>query len=263
MAIAGNDGLPNNERLALEAFHAILNNATPSPNDNETYLLGRSYDFLKECYSDGLGKGQLSPGTDDAAMDTYTGMVLDIQEDRIGSADPGEQADFIFYTTMEKAQTLRAAGRLNEALGILDAIPEPAGDLERAYRSLVLCFTQTELAVLNGTLEWDEIEAAMESCGGHGAPKRMASSGTDDAASAATLPSIRPNPATQEVLVQGWPDTDCTLWIMDLTGRAVAQEIRFTGQATVPVHNLLPGTYLCRIMDAQGRITTDRLVVDR
>lgn len=74
---------------------------------------------------------------------------------------------------------------------------------------------------------------------------------------------VRPNPATQEVLVQGWPDTECTLWIMDLAGREVVKAIHFKGQTTVPVHQLSPGTYLCRIMDAGGRTGTNRLVVGK
>lgn len=261
LVTAGNDSLPNNERIALLAFYTILSNATSTPNAQEGYLLGRSYDFLKECYSDGLGKGQLSPATDDAAMDQYAGMVLGIQDGRLAGAAPGAQDDFIFYTTMEKAQTLRAAGRLNEAIAIILAIPEPAGDVQQAYQSQILCYTQTEATVINGTLEWDEVEAAVANCGGHGVTKRLVATLEDGTVQAQSQPSIRPNPATSEITVQGWGDTDCTLWIMDLTGRALAKELRFTGQTTVPIHSLLPGSYLCRIGDDQGRIATEKLMV--
>lgn len=263
LAIAGNDSLPDNELIAMEAFSTILGHAMAAPNAQETYLLGAAYVFLMEAYGDALAKGQLSAATGNVALYSHTGMVIHVQDDRLAGAAPGAQDDLIFYTTMEKAQTLRAAGRLNEALGILNAASVPAGDLQQAYWSSIRCYTQTELAVLSGTLEWDEVEAAMESCGERGEQKRMVSSGRDDAASAAALPSIWPNPATQEVLVQGWPGTECTLWILDLAGREVAKAIQFKGQTTVPVHQLSPGTYLCRITDAEGRSGTNRLVVGR
>ncbi len=263
LATADLDSLPDNELIAMEAFSSILENAMAAPNAEETYLLGEAYVFLMESFGDALAKGQLSPATDNVAAYTYTGLVLDVQDGRLAGAVPGVQDDFIFYTTMVKAQALRASGRLNEALAILNTVPVPAGDLQQAYWSSMRCYTQTEWAVLSGTLEWDEVEAAMENCGKHGAQKRMAFSGTDDAEWAAALPSVRPNPATREVLVQGWPGTEHTLLILDLAGRPVAPEVRFKEQATVPVHNLSPGTYLCRFMDAEGHSATERLVVGR
>ena len=263
LVTADNDSLPNNELLAMQAFSTILGNAMAAPNDQEAYLLGEAYVFLMESFSDALAKGQLTPATDNIAAYSCTDTVLHVQDGRLAGAEPGSQEDFIFYTTMEKAQTLRASGRLSEALDLLNTVSVPVGDLQQAYWSSIRCYTQTELALLNGTLEWDEVEAAMESCGERGEQKQTVSTGTDDAATVAALPAIQPNPATQEVLVQGWPDTECTLWVLDLAGREVVKAIHFKGQTTVPVQHLSPGTYLCRIMDAAGRSGTKRLLVGR
>lgn len=173
------------------------------------------------------------------------------------------QEGFIFYTAMQKAQTVRAAGRLGEAIGIIASTPEPPQDFEQAYKAQLLCFAQTELAVVGGTMEWDEVEAAMEGCTGHGAPKKSSAQALGHNLPLAEQPTLHPNPASTEVIVQGWPDTECTMQVMDLTGRMVAPELRFTGQASLPLDGINPGTYLCRLSDSQGRTWMDKLVVGR
>lgn len=261
--LAENDSLPNNDLLAVEAFHAILTAPADQPNEQENYLLNYGYNLMQESYGDAVHGSQLAPATDDAALDLHADMVVEVQDLRAQSADPGSQEDFIFYTAMQKAQTVRAAGRLGEAIGIIAATPEPPQDFEKAYKAQLLCYAQTELASVNGAMEWDEVEEAMEVCIGHGAPKRALAQATGHDMPMAVQPSLRPNPATTAVVVQGWPDTECTMQVMDLTGRMVAPELRFTGQANLPLDGINTGTYLCRLSDSQGRTWADKLVVGR
>src|SRR5690606_13666513 len=57
---ADNDSLPDNERDAITGLNQVLMNEVQAPSADEQYLLNYNYDRLKESFSDGLGKGQLS-----------------------------------------------------------------------------------------------------------------------------------------------------------------------------------------------------------
>lgn len=259
--MAENDSLPNNSLLAVEAFHTILAAPMAGPNEQERYLLNYGYNLMQGSYGDALRASPLAPATEDAALDQHADLVAEVQDLRASAADPGSQKDFIFYTAMQKAQTVRAAGRLVEAIGIIASTPTPPQDFEQAYKAQLLCFTQTELAVVNGTMNWDAVEAAMESCTGQGAPKRSIAQSMAAAVPTTAQPSLYPNPATTEVRVQGFNDEDCSITIVDITGRAVLREERFNNSTTVALNGLLPGTYLCRITGAAGQTWTGKLVV--
>ena len=255
------DSLPNNELLAMNAFHALLANPLPEPNDQEKFLLGYGHSLMLESYGDALEKGQLSTATDNAVLDSYWGMMTAVEDARIGAAAEG-QGDFVFYTRLERAQITRAAGKYDDAIAQMQAIPQPADTGEQALLSTILCYTQTERSVLDGTYTWDDVEAAMLQCTGHGGPKMMmqpVAEGPD--ASPTAQPALQPNPATSEVLVQGFAGEDCTLRLLDITGRVVVQEVRFEGTTLLPLGSVRPGTYLCRISGTSGQTWTGRLVV--
>ncbi|MCO5275811.1 MAG: right-handed parallel beta-helix repeat-containing protein [Flavobacteriales bacterium] len=258
-----NDSLPNNELLAMDAFHALLANPLPEPNDQEKFLLGYGHSLMLESYGDALEKGQLSTATDNAVLDSYWGMMTAMEDARIGAAAEG-QDDFIFYTRLERAQITRAAGKYDDAIAQMQAIPQPVDTGEQALLSTILCYTQTERSVLDGTYTWDDVEAAMLQCTGHGGPKMMmqpVAEGPD--ASPTAQPALQPNPATSEVLVQGFADEDCTLRVLDITGRVVVQELRFTGKTWLPLADVQPGTYVCLITTSKARLWQGKLVVGR
>lgn len=110
---------------------------------------------------------------------------------------------------------------MEEAIAILNAIPEPAEADEQDYKALILCFTQTELAVHNGTLSWDEVEAATAWCGIQAPMHFMVTLPADEATSAINTVGIRPNPAKDLIWIIGLGDGECTVRIRDTLGRTV------------------------------------------
>ncbi|MCC6841426.1 MAG: right-handed parallel beta-helix repeat-containing protein, partial [Flavobacteriales bacterium] len=227
LALSLNDSLPDNELLAMEAFHAILSSPMPAPNDAEKFLLGYDFNLMAGSYGDALGNGQLTTAPDNAVLDSYWGLMAAVEDARIGAAAEG-QDDFVFYTSLERAQLTRAAGKYDDAITQLQAIAQPPDTGEQALLATLLCWTQTERSVLNGTYAWNEVEAAMLQCTGQGGPKMMLqpiSEGPEALPKA--QPTLQPNPAASEVLVQGFAGEDCLLHLMDLTGRTVVREVRF------------------------------------
>ena len=262
MALGLNDSLPNNELLALEAFHALLADPVAEPNEAEKFLLAYDHNLMVESYGDALAKGQLTTTEANAELDSYLTAMTEIQDARISAATPGDQDAFIFQTRVERAQFARAAGKLEEALARFQAIPPPASVQEQALLATLLCWTQTEWGLTNGTYTWDEVEAAMLVCGGHGNPKLvMQVSTTRLAESRSALPGLEPNPASSQVQVQGYAGEPCTVRILDITGRVVVPETRFESSTVLPLHHLRPGTYVCRIATVAGRTWSGRLVV--
>lgn len=257
-----NDSLPNNELLALDAFHALLANPVPAPNQYEKFLLEYGHNLMQESYGDALDKQQLTTSTDNAALDTYLGRMAGVQDARILAAQAEGQDDFIFYTSLERAQLTRAAGQLDDAVAQLEGIAQPLGPDEQELLARILCYTQTERSLANGTCTWDDVEGIMLSCTGQGGTKMLMqapAAGLEDSSMA--QPGLQPNPATTEVLVRGFAGEDCTLRILDITGRVVVQELRFKGTALLPLGGVRPGTYLCRINGTSGQTWTERLVV--
>ncbi len=261
MALGLNDSLPNNELLALDAFHALLADPVAEPNEAEKFLLAYDHNLMVESYGDALAKGQLTTTEAHAELDSYWGLMAAVEDARIGAAAEG-QDDFVFYTSLERAQLTRAAGKLDEAVAQLEGIPQPPSEQEQQLLATLLCWTRTEQALVNGTYTWDEVETAMTACSGQGGAKAMPQ-GTATGPDGTGQPMLLPNPANAQVLVQGYPGEDCLLRILDLSGRMVLPVMRFNGSITVLTHGLQPGAYLCRITTAAGLSWTDRLVVGR
>ncbi|MEO7081466.1 MAG: T9SS type A sorting domain-containing protein, partial [Flavobacteriales bacterium] len=260
--LGNNDSLPSNELLALSAFHSILAATYVGSSTNESQLLNYDHDLMKESYGDALEKGQLASLSTDFFSDSYVDMFSSVQEAR--AARPDVDDDFIFYTNVERAQVQRAAGRMVEAISILEGLPEPAGEYEQTFKARILCYTQAEAAVHNGTMEWDEVENTMDACLGHGTPK-MAAARTDAGSGmlAAGTPYMLPNPASSFVQVQGYMDQGSNLIIMDVMGRSILKEIQVSGKIEVPLGAFSPGIYLCRITGGNGGTWTGRLVIQR
>jgi hypothetical protein len=152
---------------------------------------------------------------------------------------------------------------LENALGQLGEIVSTPSSEEADLVSRITCLTQIEKDVRDGVIGWDDVEAAMEICG-HGSARSASAGHSDDGATNDhVLPGLRPNPATTEVSVQGYPGQDCTLRIMDATGRAAIKEVHFNGSATVPVVGIGPGIYMVQIIPEQGNTWSGRLVIGR
>ncbi len=260
--LGNNDSLPSNELLALTALHSILSTPFTGSNTSENLLLNYDHELMKESYGDALEKGQLASVSTDFFSDSYVDMFSSVQEARAARPDVDEV--FIFYTNVERAQVQRAAGRMVEAISILEGLPEPAGEYEQTFKARILCYTQTEAAVHNGSMEWDEVENTMDACLGHGTPK-MAAARTDAGSGmlAAGTPYMLPNPASSFVQVQGYMDQESNLIIMDVMGRSILKEIQFSGKIEVPLGSFSPGIYLCRITGGNGGTWTGRLVIQR
>lgn len=241
---------------------SILGNTIDAPNDQEKFLLNYDYDFMKESYSDGLDKEQLVPEPGNAEMEVYLNMVADIQNARIGAAQPGEQDDFIFYTNIEQAQARRAAGRLEEAISILNGIPQPARDEEQDLLAKILCFTQTELSLRNGILIWDEVEDAMAYCGLQPELRLVEATSTGAASAAKDDIRIRPNPTKDRIWITGLGDGECTVRIRDAMGRVVLQVEHIQENGSVPMDRLASGMYTCQLIPAAGSTHVERLVVE-
>lgn len=259
-----NDSLPNNELLAIGAFHALLANPVAAPNYYEKFLLAYDHGLMVESFGDALKKGQLNPTTDNAGMATHLGWMTAVEDARMDAAQPGEQDDFIFYTSLERAQLTRAAGQLDDAVAQLEGIAQPPAPDEQELLARILCYTQTERSLANGTCTWYDVEGIMLACTGQGGTKilmQTPASGPEDSSMA--QPGLQPNPATTEVLVRGFGDEECLLRLMDITGRVVIQEVRFTGKTRLPLADVQPGTYVCLITTSKGHLWQGKMVVGR
>lgn len=263
MATADNDSLPNNEKEALVGLNQILMNNILDPSIDEKRLLNEDYDRMKESFSDGLMKGQLS--TIDSTSDTgdHLALVEQVQGKRIQDATGEDYAEFRLYTELERAQANRAAGKLENALDELGSIVAVTSSEENDLIAHITCLTQIENNLKDGLLGWNDVETAMEQCGIGSVKSISAGQFEDDPAKIDITPKIHPNPASTELTVEGYPGQDCTLRIFDAIGRDVIKEIHFSGNTVLSVLGLSPGLYLYQILTDQGNRWTDRLVIGR
>ena len=245
----------------MDGLDQILSNAIADPNDNEKFLLDYDYNLLKESYSDALDKGQLPLEEGNSELAEYLAKLEAAQDRRIEAAEGSPT--FVFYAQIEKAQSFRAAGKLEDALAILDATSVPEGETEQAAYAQVRCFTQTEFDLSNGTVQWDDVEQALMACQGHGDTRAMAADPDNTGAGSVMLASLVPNPAKGQVQVQGLGNAVCTLRLMDAMGREVLRQGAVKEGSTIPLTTVAPGAYVYELMPATGAILRGRLVVQR
>ncbi|MBK9421080.1 MAG: T9SS type A sorting domain-containing protein [Flavobacteriales bacterium] len=263
MAMGDDDSAPDNEKAAIDGLDQILANDLTDPNDDEKFLMGYDYALMKESYSDGLEKGQLVPEEGNAEMETYLGKLEVAQDRRIEAANE-DQHEFVFYTMIEKAQMFRAAGKLTDALAILDGMELPSGETEQAVLAQVRCFTQIELAVRTGALQWDEVEAAMAACqGANGDTRSLATAQDGSGASDQAKILLVPNPAQDQVQVQGLGDAVYTLRLVDAMGRVVLKQGSVKEGSTIALGSVASGAYLYEVSTGTGAIQRGHLVVGR
>ncbi|MGV9013255.1 MAG: right-handed parallel beta-helix repeat-containing protein [Flavobacteriales bacterium] len=262
LAYAENDSLQGNEKLAMDAFHAILMSDLQAPSADAIHMLNYDYNYLKESYSDGLEKQQLIPDLDNTEMGAYLTKMAEVQDARIAAVEPDGDGMFAFFTSIDRAQTARAAGRLDEAITILNSMPVPVDSAQQAYHARILCYTQIELGVRNGTLGWDEMEGALAVCGGGQGLRSLEAIPMDEATISDDGIQIRPNPAKNQLWITGLGEGVASVRIRDAMGRVVfyAEQVKENGE--VALSRLTPGLYTCQIMLATGGGHVERLVVE-
>ncbi len=71
---------------------------------------------------------------------------------------------------------------------------------------------------------------------------------------------VYPNPASQQLTVQGSEDYQVTLY--DMSGRKVMQHKHLTGAASLDVKGIKPGLYLIKISDANQQQISQRVIIE-
>ena len=116
-----------------------------------------------------------------------------------------------------------------------------------------------------GSEEWlycnGNFDFGAVSCGSAQTSSR-AKRGVENLGSAASADRFKsyPNPASQELTVEGTTDYQVTLY--DLTGRAVMRHDHLRGRAKLDIHHLRPGLYLMKLRDADQQEVSRRLIIE-
>lgn len=259
-AMGDDDGTTNNERMALSGLNEILMNDVPAPTPDELFLLNYDYEGMMGSFSDALMKGQLVPDDGTSAMDDHLALVDEVQQKRIAEATHPDHSDFRFFQALERAQTYRASGELEEALVQLDALLTQTPIEHEDLVTRIRCLTQIELDVRDGILQWYDVDLAMGSCA---AGMFKSFNGTDPGSAIAGAGAlIQPNPATTFVVVQSRSDQASSFRLLDATGRVV-QQASFMGKASLSLEDVSPGAYLYQIIPVDGPIDAGTLVISR
>ncbi|MBK8500077.1 MAG: right-handed parallel beta-helix repeat-containing protein [Flavobacteriales bacterium] len=139
--LGDDDTEPANETAAIDLHAQILMNDLENPTADEAYLVGFNYNALKESYSDALEKGQLIADPNDPVTDEYVGMITEVQDKRMDEAEMGDYYELKLFSAIDKAQTLRAAGKYADAVAMFDAILTWVGPDEEDMVSRLACLT--------------------------------------------------------------------------------------------------------------------------
>lgn len=150
---------PNRYTESINLFLQILNENLENPDEKELYILNYDYIKLMEALGFAYKSGQLSGETDESDN------VVALQNYMIDKAINEEHYPHRFRYNLDKAQTLRISGKLNECR---DALTEMLGWVEgsedEATVNDFICIVAAEMEVLNGFIEPGEIENSVQSC---------------------------------------------------------------------------------------------------
>lgn len=266
-SVAENDAMVGNEKEAIVGLNQILMNDVPAPTADERYLLEYDYAQLKESFSDALAKGQLDPADGTTQVDNHLALVNEVQQKRIEDADGTTYADFRFFTALEKAQMHRAAGKLTDAIGQMEQLHISAPEESETLIQEITCLTHIEHDVLEGILQWSDVETAMELCVA-GENRSMVASEeevVDDAT--ADLITIIPNPVVDEAVL-----VFTTPWktpVVIITYNAIGEEVTRmmvpaeTTRFAFKTGTLAPAVYHYRVLERTNLLGSGRLTIVR
>jgi hypothetical protein len=214
-----------------------------------------------------LGDLLLSPGSDTSASDQYMLVLADRKMHEAYSAGlKYNQIDTSFYAGMRLAQSLRAAGKYQEALAEfqqLSAFAQPG--VQSDHLVFWQCITQAEFELKSGQISKEEYFGTVMSClpfNQSNYQARISIQEPNSSLSAVSTLQLTPNPVN-EVLTISLTDsnvTSATLEIIDLSGRTI-RTIQLNGTNTVQIDTseLPEGIYLCRVNSSHPQ--TQRFVV--
>ncbi|MEP7263051.1 MAG: T9SS type A sorting domain-containing protein [Bacteroidota bacterium] len=253
------DGLTDNELLAVDKYYQILMEPLSNINFNEDYILSYNYVRMKESFSDAITKNQIYPSKYPAPIDLYLGMMIEVHNKIITQADANGYYDLKYYVSLDKAGSYRMAGKLSDALAVLNDIMGWCDQSDYDYTSHIQCEVQIELNLSNNNISIEEAELQSENC--VQMPMRLGSLSQFDKLITKQDADVFPNPASEVLNIRGFDEDLCTITIFNTLGSIVSTET-FSKSLDIVIDDLEKGIYFYSIKNNFGREKSGKLIIN-
>lgn len=252
LVLAEDSMAADNELQALEGFKQILTEPVPNASANEAYLLGYDQALMKESYSDAFAKGQLVRDGDAQLLEENLGRMGAVQDKLIAEAVTAGNYDQRLLASVDKAQTMRAAGRLDDAVELfISILAWTENEEDAAWVEQLRCLTMVQRNVIGGLLDPNTVDMAQVTCaGGHVRSLMVTSAGEGASATDASI-MLFPNPTTGHLTIQGLQGGSYEAEVLDPLGRSV-HRVSSTVVPELDLSRLVPGPYTVRFRLADG-----------
>lgn len=160
-------GSPSNGNNYLETVQRlteILMYNLSNPDASERYVINVSLEKLLEAYANAFMYGQLLEIDNSSAISPDVNSVILVLDKYIQLANNTGDLKQRFYLNLNKAEILRIAGRRDLSLAVLNEISTWVSIEDVEYLNPIICKTNMEIEVLNGTIILSDIEGLIENC---------------------------------------------------------------------------------------------------
>lgn len=263
LVLAEDSTATDNELQALEGFKQILTEPVPNASVSEAYLLGYDQALMKESYSDAFAKGQLVRGGDAQLLEENVDRMGAVQDKLIAEAVVAGNYDQRLLASMDKAQTMRAAGRLDEAVDLFTAILAwTESEEDAAWVEQLRCLTMVQRNVASGLLDPNTIDMAQVTCAGGSVRSLVITPDEKRTSTPGNAIMLFPNPTTGRITIQGLQGGSYEAEVLDPVGRSV-HRVSSTVVPELDLSRLVPGPYTVRFRLADGAMHTRTVLLQQ
>lgn len=245
------DGTELVESLAL--FAEVLLYDISSPDASEKYIQKVSLEKMLEVYGDAFQKGQLTEIDNIQNLSAEVLQVCSVLDTYIGRAITSNDYAEKLYLTFNKAQVYRVAGRRDMSIDVLNTMYNWIELVDQEYLDKIICLTNLEIGILNGSLPLNEVDILMETC--NGVAYRVSSSNTNisDSKNLDNKLIVVPNPSSYTMQIEGNHDGIFTIEMINVSGQKIYTKLISTSEI-IDISNLSPGLYYIIFRESNGDI---------
>jgi hypothetical protein len=246
---AENNLITDNEKEAVDRYNQILTAELDNISAQEDYILKYNYERMKESYADAFTKNQLLAYN--SSSDAYVAKMAEVQDQIIDKAELLDLYNLKFYSTLEKAQTYRTAGKLEDALLILEDALLWCTEDDYEFVDRIHCMTLIERDAIDGIINPADIPTSIEACSSFSPERRPIFNEPTKSSYSINKLSLYPNPAYDYITVTGNSDHQSRVIVSNIFGQPVLVKT-FTNAADFSIENLSSGLYFYQIKDDFG-----------
>ncbi|MBL0340611.1 MAG: hypothetical protein IPP71_06655 [Bacteroidetes bacterium] len=180
---------------------------------------------MLEVYGNAFQKGQLEEIDNATNLSSEVLQVCSVLDTYINRAITSNDYSEKLYLTFNKAQVYRVAGRRDLSVNLLNTMYNWIEVADQEYLDKIICLTNLEIGILDGSLPLDEVDILLETCNGVAYRASSSNNQTSSSKNLVNKLTVVPNPSSSTVQIEGMHDGIFSIEMINVNGQSVLTKI--------------------------------------